>query len=364
MNQNLPVGKLPADLLSYLLNQIPTKHEQLLLGPGVGLDCAILEFGEDLLVLKTDPITFATDMIGWYGVQVCANDIATSGGLPRWMMVNLLMPENRTTPELIEDIFNRLNAACTEIGVTIIGGHTEITNGLNRPILVGTMIGTVRHDKLVTPQGAKPGDHILLTKGIPIEATAILAREFHDRLLEGSEQNSTNRSMNHSINIPYKETTNESVPVSPNELIKAQNFIFSPGISVLHDAQVAVKAGVIHAMHDPTEGGLYTALWEMAEACNCSISVDLSRAPIHPISQSICQIFDLDPLGAIASGALLLCTPSDEVEKILSAFENEKILCVEIGIILESSESPEVLETNHPGNPIPRPEQDEIAKVF
>jgi hydrogenase maturation factor len=324
----------------------------LLLGPGVGLDCAVLEFGEDLLVLKTDPITFATDMIGWYGVQVCANDIATSGGLPQWMMVSLLMPEDRTTPELIEDIFIQLNTACTEIGVTIVGGHTEITNGLDRPILVGTMIGTVQRDKLVTPQGAKPRDHILLTKGVPIEATAILAREFPDRLLEGKQPNSNNRS------------TNRSVSISPEELIEAQNFIYSPGISVLQDAQIAVKAGKVHAMHDPTEGGLYTALWEMAEACNCSISVDISKVSIHPISERVCQIFDLDPFGSIASGALLLCTPPTEVAKIINDFENEKILCVEIGKILESSEAPEVLESNLPGRSIPRPDRDEIAKVF
>ncbi|MCB8942785.1 MAG: AIR synthase, partial [Ardenticatenaceae bacterium] len=239
MTTPLPLGKLPPPLLAQLLAQAPVFDERVIVKPGIGLDCAVIELGDTLLVFKSDPITFATDEIGWYLVQVNSNDIATTGATPRWLMVTMLLPEGQTTADLVTTINQQLVSACEEKGISLIGGHTEITYGLERPILMGTLIGEVTRDRLITPHKMNAGDHILLTKGIPIEATAILAREFPERL-QGI--------------------------LSDEELQQAQNFLTEPGISVLREAQLAVDAGEVTAMHDPTEGGLAGALWELAEA--------------------------------------------------------------------------------------------------
>ncbi|MGD9092663.1 MAG: AIR synthase related protein, partial [Anaerolineales bacterium] len=184
MSQPLPVGKLPPEFLNRLISKAPSLDERILLGPGIGFDCAVIEYGSNLLVLKSDPITFATDEIGWYAVQVNCNDIATTGARPRWMLVTLLLPDQTTGKKQIQRIFDQVYRACEKLDISVIGGHTEITYGLDRPILVGAMIGEVSKEKLITPHGASPGDRMLLTKGVPIEATAILAREYREQLIE------------------------------------------------------------------------------------------------------------------------------------------------------------------------------------
>jgi hydrogenase expression/formation protein HypE len=178
----LPVGKLPAELLAELLGRLAPRDSRVIIGPGLGLDCSVVRVGQQLLVFKSDPITFATKDIGYYLVQVNANDLATTGAQPRWLLVTILLPEHGTTAESIQHIAREIDAACREIGVAVIGGHTEITHALHRPILAGTLVGEVERRRLVTPRGARPGDSLLLTKGVPIEATAILAREFPERL--------------------------------------------------------------------------------------------------------------------------------------------------------------------------------------
>ena len=177
MTDILPIGKLSTPLLSQFLSQIPTPDPQVVVGPGIGLDCAVIRTGKQLLVFKSDPITFATDEIGWYAIQVNVNDIVTTGALPRWFLTTLLLPAGRTTAEFVEQINKQLSQACQQMGITIIGGHTEITAGLDRPLVIGTIIGEVAPSNLITPCGAKPNDRILVTKGVPIEATALLARE-------------------------------------------------------------------------------------------------------------------------------------------------------------------------------------------
>lgn len=332
----LPVGKLPLDLLEQLLAQTPVQDPRILLGPGIGLDCAVLDLGATLLVLKSDPITFATDEIGWYAVQVNANDIATTGALPRWLLTTLLLPEGNTTPEMVAKIHADLHETCQQIGVSIIGGHTEITYGLDRPILVGTMIGEVDPQKLVTPRGACPGDRILLTKGVPIEATAILAREF-------PEQSRTH--------------------LSPEEIEQASAFLYSPGISILKDAQIALKAGKVTAMHDPTEGGLSSALWELALASDTSLIIDPQAVYVPPLSRRICQTFRLNPLAAIASGALLLTASEHTAGNICRALRSASIRCMDIGCV-ESGPPAVCKETESGRQTLPLPNRDEIAKLF
>jgi hydrogenase expression/formation protein HypE len=335
MDEHLPVGKLPPELLARLINLGQTSDPRLLIGPGIGLDCAVLDFGERLLVLKTDPITFATAEIGWYAVHVNANDIATTGGEPRWMMMTLLLPENAATPALAETIAAQVHQACRELGITVVGGHTEITYGLDRPILVGCMLGEVERSELIVPTGAAPGDRVLLTKGVPLEAAALLAREFPSRL--------------------------EGV-LSPAELEQARSYLHDPGLSVLRDARLARRSGRVTAMHDPTEGGLLAALWELAEASGRALRVDLSAAPVPDLARRICQAFDLDPYAAIASGALLLTAGPSDAARICRTLQGEGITCAELGAVDDGPAG--VYGLGEPAASLPRPARDEITKVF
>ena len=332
----LPLGKLPPDLLAKILAQAPANDPRLILGPGVGLDCAVLALGETCLVFKSDPITFASDSIGWYAVQVNANDIATTGAIPRWFLVTVLLPEGKTTAEEVERLSHQIYEACRVLEIDVIGGHSEVTYGLDRPILAGTMVGEVPRESLVTPQGARPGDRILLTKGVPIEGTAILAREFPGRL-----QNIC----------------------TPMEIRRAQDALFDPGISVVRDARLAVQAGRVTAMHDPTEGGLAGALWELAQACGHTLVIDPLSVHIPPLYRKICQAFGVDPLATIASGALLLTAPVDEAGLICHALEAAGIRCNEIGVV--EADHPQVLQSSPQGRRLlSRPERDEIARIF
>lgn len=333
---SLPVGKLPPDLLERLLAGAPVDDPRVLLGPGIGLDCAVVEVENSLLVFKSDPITFVTDEIGQYLVQVNANDIATTGATPRWLLVTLLLPEGRTTARLAEQIMEQIYTACREMQVSVIGGHTEITHGLDRPMVIGTLVGEVEPGKLITPKGAHPGERVLLTKGVPIEGTSILAREFPERLR------------------PL---------LSAEELRRASNFLFDPGIAVLPDARAALQAGRVTAMHDPTEGGIAAALWELAKASGRSLEVDPKLVPVPDLSARICTAFGIDPLATIASGALLLTAPAEDAMRIRSALKKAGISCVDIGQV-----GPAPVSVYHRENGRralwPYPERDGVASVF
>lgn len=336
MNPVLPVGKLPPELLAKIIHSAPTAGPRVLLGPGIGLDCAVLDFGESCLVLKTEPITFASEEIGWYAVQIAVNDIATTGARPAWAMFSVLLPEGKTTAESVTALSMQVTNACRAAGITLIGGHTEVTHGLDRPIIVTTMLGEIQRDKLVTPEQAQPGDVLLLTKGAPIEGTALLAREF-PAVLKGH--------------------------LTQKEILTAQNYLFTPGISILEDAQIAVQAGSVTAMHDPTEGGVATALWEMAQACQHTFHVDPTRIPIPLLSARICEIFGLDPLGTIASGALLLAVKPASSEAVLNALKAAGIPAAEIGVI--TAGAAEVLVNQKDEiRPLPRFDRDEIGRVY
>jgi hydrogenase expression/formation protein HypE len=333
---SLPVGKLPPDLLAALLEHVPSGDPRVVLGPGPGLDCAVIDCGDRLMVCKSDPITFATDSIGYYLVHVNANDVATTGARPLWLMVTLLLPEHTTGRELAASIMAQVHEACGELRITVIGGHTEITAGLERPIAVGSMIGEVARDRLVTPRGAQPGDRVLVTKGVPIEATSVLAREFPQRL----------RGV-----------------LSAAEIAEAQRYLYSPGISVTRDACLALAAGRVTAMHDPTEGGIAAALWELAEASGRMLRVDSSSIPVPALARTVCSTFGIDPLCALASGALLLTAPATGSAAIAAALASRGIACADIG---EVREGPPVVEhrTSAGYEQWARPAADDLARVF
>lgn len=333
--QSLPLGKLPSDMLARLLVQAPLKDNRIVLGPGIGLDCAVVQGSSRLLVFKAEPITFASDNIGWYAVQVAANDIATTGATPLWYLVTLMLPEGKTDEALVDHIGSQLFNACREIGVAVIGGHTEITYGLDRPILSGTMIGEVEADRLVTPRGAAPGDHLLLTKGVPIEATALLAREFPERLAGF---------------------------LSEEEIRQAAGYLYNPGISVLRDAQIALSAGQVNAMHDPTEGGLAAALWELAEASGCALEVNTAEIHVPELAGKLCRAFQIDPLASIASGALLLSVPEGHDRAVCSALQSAGISCTSIGRVIKKGPA-EVRDLSN-DKILTRPARDDITRVY
>ena len=329
-------GKLPLDLLSQLLDRVEIKDPRVVLGPRAGEDAALIDFGDNYLVAKTDPITFATDLIGWYVVQVNANDLAVMGATPRWLMVTLLLPEG-TTPEQVGSVFDQLREACDGLSITLVGGHTEITYDLPRPIAIGAMLGEVAKDRVVLTAGATPGDAIVLTKAVAIEGTALLAREAAQQLREAG--------------------------VEVRELERARELLFNPGISVVKDANIACETVSVHSMHDPTEGGLATGLLEIAQSAKVGVTVDADRIPTLPECRTFCDALGLDPLGLIGSGSLLVTLESQEVPGLIDALARAGIQASQIGHITSPEEGLK-LRAGARVQDLPTFERDELARFF
>ncbi|MHB0874619.1 MAG: AIR synthase-related protein [Anaerolineae bacterium] len=332
----LPTGKLPNEVLGALLARYVRSGERVVLGPGVGRDAAVIDMGDRYLVAKTDPITFATDEIGWYLVNVNANDIATTGATPRWLLCTALFPAGRTEASLVESVFAQLSDACASLGIALCGGHTEVTHGLDHVVLVGQMLGEVAPDRLVTPEGLVPGDALLLTKGIAIEGTALMARE-KSAELEGL------------------------IPAAV--VARAEGYLHDPGISVVRDAQVAGSVARLHAMHDPTEGGVATAVTELATASHVGIRVRAASIRVLPETALLCRHFGLNPIGTLASGALLIGCARDDAESIVAALAAAGIWAGVIGEVFAGSGA--WLE-DESGSVVPMPTfaPDEVARLF
>ena len=310
-------GKLPAPLLQKLLSKIKHVDPRVILGPKLGEAAALIEFGNKILAAKTDPITFATDLIGWYLVQVNTNDLAVVGATPRWMLVTLLLPEG-TNEEQITSIFNDLTKAAESQNIVLIGGHTEVTSGLNRSIAVGTLLGELDSKDIIMTAGIKDGDAIILTKGIAIEGTSLLCREAETELLK--------------------------LGVHPDIINTGKGMLFEPGISVRADAELARKTVKVNAMHDPTEGGIATGLQEMASASGLGLNIETSEIVIFEESKIVCDALELNPLGLISSGALLLATNSDNASKLISAFRENNIVANIIGTATKQHKDVNVLK--------------------
>jgi hydrogenase expression/formation protein HypE len=334
-----PPGKLPNAVLEKLLAGAERlAHDpRVLVGPSIGEDAAVLDMKDTCFVITSDPITFATDHLGWYAVQVNANDVAVRGARPRWFLAVLLLPEKHTDNTLVSTIFEQIYSACKAIGCVVIGGHTEITLGLNRPIVVGQMLGEVERERLVTTGGAKAGDTLLLTKGIAIEGSALLAREREPQL--------------------------KALGISKNMLYRAKNLLFTPGIGVVNDALVANQVTRVHAMHDPTEGGLATGIVELAQAAGVGVWIELELIPILAECAAICSALGIDPLGTLASGALLLAVAPADTARVVEALARERIPCSQIGRIVPREEGLK-LKTRDGVLDLPAFTRDEIAKAL
>ncbi len=336
----LPEGKLPGELLAELLGCLPTQDPEVVLGPGVGEDAALLSYppaSGHLLAAKSDPITFATDEIGFYAVNVCANDLAVSGARPRYYLVTVLFPAGSTTAATVRTVFQQLARACRDHDIVVVGGHSEVTSAVTQPVVAGTLLGHVEPGRAVTSHGCRPGDRLLLAGVVPVEGTSIIAREKREELLAWGW--------------------------SPQELDRAAAFLYEPGISVVAPALAVAEAGLVTAMHDPTEGGVVTALWELATAAQVGLEVDLDAIPVPEISARLCAAFGLDPLGTIASGALLAACPPEHVEPVLVAWRSVGREGRVIGQVL----APEAGVRARRGGtvaPLPRFPADEITKLW
>lgn len=334
--RRLPVGKVPADLLAEFLGRV-SLDDSVFLGPGIGRDAAVVRIGEQLVALKSDPITFATDAIGWYALNVNANDIACLGAIPRWFLATVLLPETATA-ELARQVLDDIARAASHLGITLVGGHTEITAQLDRPIVSGAMVGIFDRDHVLRPELARPGDAILLVRGIAIEGTALLARECA-RTLE---------------------------PMLGSELLaRCQTFLTDPGISVLGPARLLYETlgPALRYLHDPTEGGLATGLHELATACGTGLRVQQRAITVYPETEAVCRALGLDPLGLIASGALLAIVAPDAVERALAILAAAGISATQLGW-LETDPDCRVLVTEQGERPLPTFAVDEVARLF
>ena len=333
----LPLGKLPGDLLQAILDKHTPRDPRVVVGPRVGEDAAVIEAGDRYLVVTSDPITFATDELGWYALHVNANDVVVRGATPRWFLATLLLPAGSTDEASVRAVFAQLAEACDELDVALVGGHTEITHGLDRPIVAGTMLGEVAKDKLVTTSGARVGDAVVLTKGVPLEGAAIIARE--------------------------KEAELRARGVPPNVIRRARGFLRVPGISVRPEAELACELATVHAMHDPTEGGIATALHELADAAKVGLRIDRDRIMILPEGRQLCDAFGLDPLGTIASGALLMTLDPAEAGTVIHALARESIDGHFIGQVVDRAQGV-MLVAGTKSWPLPVFAQDEITRIF
>jgi hydrogenase expression/formation protein HypE len=330
----LPTGKLPADLLEHALSGLVAADPSVLVGAAVGEDAAAIDIeAEEVLVLASDPVTLAADALSRYAVLVNANDVATSGATPRWLIVTLLFPPGSTASE-IAVLVEGIQAVCADNGIALCGGHTEISDAVSSPLVVGTMAGTAKRAELIVKRRMGRGDRILLTKAIAVEGTGLIAREFAERLLAGG-------------------MTSAEVAASA---------AFLDRIGVLEEAQVARRFPGVTAMHDVTEGGLATAVRELGAAGCRRLRLHLDRIPIYPETARICGILDLDPLGLIGSGSLLITVAADEAGTLAVALAEVGIEVSDIGEVLEQGEGVEALRDGVPAI-LPRFERDEVSRL-
>lgn len=331
-----PIGKLDYRLLEKFLGLNPIRDPRVIVGPKIGEDAAVIDFGKKYLVAKTDPITFTTHRIGWYAVNVNANDIATMGATPKWFLATVLLPEGKTDKRLVTQIFSDVIRTTQALNITLCGGHTEISYKIDRPIVIGHMLGEVDKNKLVVNAHAKPGDDLLLTKGIAIEGTAIIARE--------------------KATVIQKKFGNQF-------LKKAQAFIDKPGLSIVADALLANKVARIHAMHDPTEGGLATGIMELTKASGTGALINAEKIPCYEETELICKLFNIHPLGLIASGALLIALDPKDTKAVIATLAENGIECICIGKLTKKSDGLRLLKKDKLIK-MPTFRVDEITKVL
>jgi hydrogenase maturation factor len=334
MGLPLPPGKLPADLLERALSGLSTTDPSVLVGAAIGEDAAAMDIrADEVLVLASDPVTLAADSLSLYAVLVNANDVATSGAEPRWLVATLLFPPGSTASE-ITALTAGIEAVCAKNGISLCGGHTEVTEAVSRPLVVGTMAGTARRDQLIDKRRMHRGDRILLTKAVAVEGTGLIAGEFGARLLEAG--------------------------MTAAEV--AESAAYLDRIGILKEARIARSFAGVTAMHDVTEGGLATAVRELGAAGGRRLRLHLDQIPIYPQTARICGILGVDPLGLIGSGSLLITVASEDAPVLAEAISAAGIEVSEIGEVLEQGQGVEALRDGAPAV-LPSFDRDEVSRL-
>ncbi|WXG44906.1 MAG: AIR synthase family protein [Promethearchaeati archaeon SRVP18_Atabeyarchaeia-1] len=307
LKRKLSVGKVSNDVLKKIVFGLTgVRNPRVISGPAVGEDAAVIDYQGRLLVVKSDPITGAESNVGWLAVHVNANDIAVRGANPLFYLSTIILPENLDSG-ILEEICKGVDLAAKELGVTVVGGHTEVTSAVSRPVLCGAMIGEAQPGRIILSSGAKVGDSIIVTKSVALEGTAIIA---------------TDR---------YKELKG----VVGSRLLKSAQGFFKY-ISVVKEALVAAETGLVHSMKDPTEGGLLQALNEVAEASKVGYSVDAGLVPIENESRIICEALHVDPLKLISSGMLIATMDPKNEEIVIRKIREAGVNATRIGVITRS----------------------------
>ena len=327
----MKVGKVPESILKRsVLRQIHTRREEVRMGAGVGEDCAAVKLAEDeVFVVSTDPITGTAADIGRLSMHITMNDLASSGAEPVGVMLTVLLPEGSEEADL-KKIMGQVEEVCAECQVQIMGGHTEVTRAVCQPLINVCGVGKAKEGKLVTTSGAKPGDDILATKWIGLEGTSILAKEKAEELLGH-----------------YPDWFVE----------KAQGF--DQYLSVLPEAEAAVQAGV-SAMHDVTEGGIFGALWEMAESSGIGLEIDWKKIPVKQETIEVCEFFQINPYELISSGCMLIAAPDGK--QVAWELERRGIHAVVIGKATEGNDR--LLWNGEEKRFLEPPKADELYKVL
>ncbi len=327
----LPVGKVPPEVLRRLVyTHLGVQRPDVLVRAGIGEDCASVEFGDEVAVLTTDPITGAGADLGWYAVFVATNDLAAAGAEPVAVMLTVLLPPGRPLGEL-ERVMQEAGRAAASLGIEIVGGHSEVTSGIDRTIVVMTALGRAPRGAVLRSGAARDGDALVLTKGAGIEGTAILAADLGTRLR-----------------------------LALGEAVVERARQFRHRISVLPEGRAAARAGA-RAMHDVTEGGVLAAVHEMATASGVSVSLDADRVPVPDETAAICTHLGADPLALIGSGALLVATP--EPARVVAAVTATGVSAAVIGAFLSAAASP-VMRRGGREVPLVPPARDELWRIL
>lgn len=327
----MKTGKLPESVLERsVIGQIGHRRKEVIAGPMVGVDCAAVSASEgDVFVFSTDPITGTAHDLGRHCIYVTANDLAASGAEPLGVMLSVLLPPDIGEEE-IRTIVRDAEQTCAKLNMEILGGHTEITGAVSDVLITVTGIGKTKREELLLPGRIRPGDSLVITKWIALEATSILAKE------------------------------RESVLLSrfPAELVRTARD-FDRYLSVTEDAKIAKSVGV-HAMHDITEGGVFGALWEMAEAAGCGLRVDVRKIPIRQESVEICEFFGVNPYQIMSSGSMLIA--AGDGDALVRALEEQGIHAVKAGEMTEGKDR--LLINRGETRYLDKPQPDELYRAL
>ena len=278
MPSRLSLGKLPPEVMTkYLFSMTGARSSKIIVEPALGLDFGVVRLGggskkSRYLIVSSDPITGVSERTGWYAVNVSANDVATSGNRPEFMQSVILLPEDASEKD-VKQIAGEMHETARALGIAIVGGHTELTPGLKRPIVVTTAFAVA--DSYVTARGARDGDTLMMTKTAGVEGTAIVGTDAR-----------------------FKGRLDQKTVAGAGRFFRK--------LSVVEEAARAHETGAVHAMHDCTEGGVLGALYEMATAAGLGLQVDEADIPVAPETRRICRAFRIDPLKLISSGTLLI----------------------------------------------------------